>query len=154
MKIIYHCYGSAHSSVMCASIHLGLLPSDRKPSADELMQIPLFDRTTPAQIGTVFFIGHDCHDNEIYVLGMANAKSIVKNTVYSLLQICGIDRQDIRLVNSLKHVNLITKIGGFLSRRLNLISIGRPLVIYGVRHNYFEYVNLVKSVKADLSSLP
>ena len=43
-------------------------------------------------------------DNEIYVLGMANAKSIVKIPL-QLVSICGIDRQDIRLVNSLKHVN-------------------------------------------------
>ncbi|MGB3963216.1 MAG: DUF3189 family protein, partial [Tepidanaerobacteraceae bacterium] len=35
MKIFYCCYGSAHSSVVAASIHLGLLPSDRVPTSRE-----------------------------------------------------------------------------------------------------------------------
>lgn len=152
MKVIYHCYGSAHSSVVCAAIHMGLLPTDRKPSGSELMSLPHFDKTTSGQIGTVFSMGIDSDKNEIYILGMASAKTIVKNTIYSLLDIYAIDTRSVTLVNTLEHVNIITKIGGLLSRRLNLIGVGRPLVIFGVRHNYFDYVNLVKSVKERLYS--
>ncbi len=154
MKIIYHCYGSAHSSVVCAAIHMGLLPTDRRPSGKELMQLSRFDRTTSEEIGTVFFIGRDDHDNEVCILGMAGAKRLVKNTIYSLLELFDISTKDIVLVETLKHVNLITKIGGILSRRFGLVSIGRPLVISGIRKNYFDYVNLVKSVKESLSSQP
>lgn len=154
MKIIYHCYGSAHSSVVCAAIHMGLLPNDRKPSGKELMQLSRFDKTTSEQIGTIFFMGHDVYDNEVYILGMASAKKVVKNTIYSLLEMYDIDREDIILIDTLKHVNVITRIGGLLSRRFGLISIGRPLVILGVRKNYVDYVNLVKSVKERLYSQP
>jgi hypothetical protein len=34
MKIIYHCYGGTHSSVIAAAIHLGLLPEDRVPGGN------------------------------------------------------------------------------------------------------------------------
>lgn len=152
MKIIYHCYGSAHSSVVCASIHMDILPTDRKPSGKDLMRLPRFDTTTSQQIGTIFSMGRDAHENEVYILGMASAKTVVKNTIFSLLDIYHIDRDDITLINTLGHVNMVTKIGGLLSRRLGLISIGRPLVIFGVRHNYFDYVSLVKSVKERLYS--
>ncbi|HPZ72110.1 MAG TPA: DUF3189 family protein, partial [Peptococcaceae bacterium] len=33
MKIIYNCYGGAHSSVTAAALHLGLLPEARPATA-------------------------------------------------------------------------------------------------------------------------
>ena len=47
MIIIYRCYGGTHSSVMAASIHLELLPGDRKPAGKELLALPYFDRIQP-----------------------------------------------------------------------------------------------------------
>ena len=44
MKIIYHCYGGSHSSVIAAALHLGLLAKDRIPNETELMAIPYFDK--------------------------------------------------------------------------------------------------------------
>jgi len=45
LKVIYHCYGGAHSSVTAANIHLGLLPRERTPGYRELISQKLFDHT-------------------------------------------------------------------------------------------------------------
>ena len=65
MHVIYYCYGSAHSSVISAAIHLGRLPSDRVPTQEEMMRLTDFDRTESWQIGTLFFKGHDEFDNPV-----------------------------------------------------------------------------------------
>jgi len=65
MHVIYYCYGSAHSSVISAAIHLGRLPSDRAPTQEEMMRLTDFDRTESGQIGTLVFKGHDEFDNPV-----------------------------------------------------------------------------------------
>ena len=57
MIIIYRCYGGTHSSVMAASIHLELLPGDRKPAGKELLALPYFDRQNGADFGKIFYMG-------------------------------------------------------------------------------------------------
>ena len=54
MIIIYHCYGGTHSSVMAASLHLGLLPQDKKPTGKELLALPYFDQQSGADFGKIF----------------------------------------------------------------------------------------------------
>jgi xylulokinase len=50
MKIIYHCYGGSHSSVLAAAIHTGRLNPERLPTGEELMALPYF-----TQSGTPYF---------------------------------------------------------------------------------------------------
>jgi hypothetical protein len=40
LKIIYHCYGGSHSSVIAAALHLKWIDKDRLPSEEEMMAIP------------------------------------------------------------------------------------------------------------------
>jgi len=42
---------------------------------------------------------------------------------------------------------MITKVGGFFSRRLGLVSIGRPLTIIGIQQKYESFIALVNDVK-------
>ena len=51
------------------------------------------------------------------------------------------------MVDTLKNINLITKIGGFISRRLGLIWIGRPLTVIGIQQKYQDFIQLVNDVK-------
>ena len=152
MKVIYHCYGSSHSSVVAAAIHLGWLPSDRIPEPQEILRLPHYDKTSPAQIGTCFFMGTDEAGREVYIIGMGAAKGVVKRAVESIFRICGLSSNDYMLVDTLPEVGLVTKIGGFLSRAVGLIGLGRPLTVWGMRRSYPRFVNLVKGVKQRLES--
>ncbi|HHV62208.1 MAG TPA: DUF3189 family protein [Firmicutes bacterium] len=150
MRIIYHCYGSAHSSVVAAAIHVGILPSDRVPSAREILDVPHFDRTGSDEIGTCFFMGEDEGGNHVYIMGMGHAKDIVRRAIYSILEIYGIPRSDLLLVNALPQVGLITRVGGVLSRRIGLVRAGRPLTIYGIQRSYRNFVRMVASIKREI----
>ncbi|MEW6227787.1 MAG: DUF3189 family protein [Bacillota bacterium] len=150
MKVIYYCYGSSHSSVVAAAIHLGWLPCDRVPEPREIMGVPHYDRTDPQDIGTCFFMGTDEAGREVYIIGMGAAKRVVKQAIESIFRICGIPSTEYMLVDTLPQVGLITKVGGFLSRAVGLIGVGRPLTIWGVRRSYGKFVQLVRNIKLSL----
>ncbi|MDI7248416.1 MAG: DUF3189 family protein [Bacillota bacterium] len=150
MKVIYHCYGSSHSSVVAAAIHLRWLPSDRIPESREILGLPHYDRTDPDQIGTCFLMGTDEAGREVYIIGMGAAKGVVRRAIESIFQICGVSRDEYMLVDTLPNVGLVTKIGGFLSRAVGLIGVGRPLTVWGVRRSYPKFVQLVQGVRRRL----
>ncbi|MGI6485007.1 MAG: DUF3189 family protein [Thermoanaerobacterales bacterium] len=147
MKIFYYCFGSAHSSVVAASIHLGMLPSDRIPSPKEFANLPHYDKTNQYEIGTPFMMGRDEFDSEVFILGMTNERKLVKKAILSFFSICGISTDDIMMIDTLKNVNFKTRIGGYLSRRLGCITLGRPLTIKGIQERYTDFVDLVEKVK-------
>lgn len=151
MKIFYHCYGSAHSSVVAAAIHLGWLPSDRLPWGHEINSIKHYDRVRHDQIGTPFYMGKDATGNEVYVIGMNGASGVVIESIGSLLDIYGIPRSELLIQDTLHLVDLLTRIGGFMSRQLGLVFPGRALTIIGVRRCYRNYLRLVEEVKRVLS---
>ncbi|MDI3534312.1 MAG: hypothetical protein PWQ82_677 [Thermosediminibacterales bacterium] len=151
--MFYHCYGSAHSSVVAASIHLGLLPSDRIPTAEEFVKLPLYDKTDSYKIGYPFYIGTDNKGIDVFVIGMLNQEKIVVNALNSILTEYGLDPKLCLMVETLKLVNITTRVGGFLSRRLKLVSVGRPLTIYGIQKNYKKFIYLVEKVKAKLDNI-
>lgn len=144
MKIFYYCYGSAHSSVVAACIHLGVLPQNRLPKAEEFIRLPHYDRTESFEIGKPFFMGLDHLGSEIYITGMTSERELVKKAIYSFLKSSGVNIKDLIMVDALKNVNLKTKVGGFISRRLGLVNLGRPLTIKGIQERYFTFVELVK----------
>jgi hypothetical protein len=147
MKIIYHCFGSAHTSVVNASIHLGLLSEDQLPSYRDLTELPHYDETEGHEIGKIFHMGRDNEGNDIYIMGVGSAKPIVLNALQSLMDIYDICSHEVIFVDSLIGVHLLTRIGGFISRRLHLISLGRPLTVLGIRRSFRRYVEVVRSVK-------
>ncbi len=134
MKIIYHCYGGSHSSVMAAALHLGLIPKDRIPNENELMTIPYYDKTTKTDFGSIRFMGIDDFKNEVYVLGK---KSM------GVAAILG-HSDDVLVVNCMNRVNLAMKLGGFSSRRMGVVSLGRPVLVRGSQKAFLELVNLVE----------
>ncbi|BAF59793.1 hypothetical membrane protein [Pelotomaculum thermopropionicum SI] len=150
MKVIYHCYGGAHSSVTAASIHLGLLPADRIPSQEMFWSIPLYDRQEPYQHGHIFFMGRDEMGNEVYVTARRGRAEILENIIAGLAGIFKIPQNSFLLVNVMHKVNLRMKFGGYLSRRWGLIRLGRPIVTWGTQAAYFEVARLVQKVKCRL----
>ncbi|MGM0369405.1 MAG: DUF3189 family protein [Bacillota bacterium] len=153
MKIIYYCYGGTHSSVLAAAIHSGKLSSANTPSKSQIYSLPLYDKVSSNQLGTPFFYGTDEFDNSIYVLGLAGQRNLIKELVLDYLQLFNINTEELMLVASLPYVSIVTKIGGGLSRRLGLVSLGRPIVTRSLQKLYPNYIKLVDRVKSQLNRM-
>lgn len=150
MKVFYYCYGSSHSSVLAAAIHLGQLSTDQVPTTDEIINLHHYDKTDSPEIGTPFFFGYDELAHPVYIIGMKSDNQVVLNSIENFLRSQGVPGTDYVFINTLSKVNLWTRIGGFLSRRLGWVKLGRPLTVYGLKKVYFEFVKLVTKVKRDL----
>lgn len=147
MKIIYNCYGGAHSSVAAAALHLGLLPEARPATAKELLSLPYYDAQVGKDHGRIRFMGFDEWGNEVYVVGKKNLGFFYETIMRSMIALCGDAQGKYLFVNTMPYVNLWMVIGGFLSRRLGLIVPGRRIVIYGTQKSYFKFLHLVKLIK-------
>ena len=150
MKIIYHCYGGAHSSVIAAAIHLGLLPENRVPTRAEICAVPLYDRQGADEHGHFFFMGKDQAGHEVYLTARRSRAEGLENIFTGLAGIFGISSADYYLVNVMGKVNLTMKLGGFLSRRWGVTRVGRPIVTVGTQAAYFQIVKLVQRVKSEV----
>ena len=151
MKIIYHCYGGTHSSVLCAALHLGIITEQRLPSMENLINLPYFDKIPSTQVGNIFHMGRDEQGNNIYILGCRNCGPLVENTTREVQRIMGINRNEVILIDSKPALNYLIKIGGFLSRRIGLSAMGRFFLYRGIRLAYPNFINLVLHVKQDLA---
>lgn len=148
--IIYHCYGAAHSSVLSAAIHLGYLPEDRIPGIREILKIPYFDKSSSKEIGIPFFYGSDNSGNKIYCQGMGGLDRVIKDLLKDVLRECHIPEERVITVNTLKNVNILVRIGGFLSRKLGLVFPGRLIVAFGLKLVYRRFIKTVSSVKLNI----
>jgi len=147
VKIIYHCYGGAHSSVTAAAIHLGWLPTDRLPVAKELKQIPYFDRPVAKDHGHIRFMGIDELGNEIYIASRRNVSRVFENMLRGLIDLFRIPEKEFVIVDVMPCVNWKMVLGGFTSRRIGLTWPGRSIIIKGVRYSYWRILSLVQGVK-------
>jgi hypothetical protein len=146
MNIIYHCFGGSHSSVTAAALHLKFLSRSRIPSTDELMELPYYDKTTDADFGTMRYMGTDEFGNDVYVLGKKSLANRFSNLLQGIAQIVGAEDQ-LLMVDCMAHINWSMKLGGFTSRRLRLVSVGRPVVTWGTRKEFAHLINLVETVR-------
>lgn len=150
MKIIYNCYGGSHSSVTSAAIHLGLINCGKIPCVQELWKLPYYDTQERTDHGVLHHMGNDENGNEVYVVGRRSMGKPLKRLFTNLAQVYGIPKEDFLLVDPMPYVNLAMVIGGFTSRRLGLIPLGRPVVTWGTRLAFPHLEHLVQRVKASL----
>jgi len=148
-KIIYHCYGGAHSSVVAAAIHLGQLPADTLPTDADLMHLTLFDRQSKDGHGLLHFFGFDEQGRQVYCLGCRNAGQTVEQVLLQVAEMLGV-RKELVFVDTLHCVTLKMRIGGYLSRRWQLVRLGRPLVLAGTKEAFPDLVKLVQKVKSEV----
>ncbi|MBS3995618.1 MAG: DUF3189 family protein [Alkaliphilus sp.] len=147
MHIIYHCVGGAHSSPTAAAIHLNMLPTDHIPNKLDILNLPFFDTLEKKDRGKIIYRGTDEFDNKVYTLGRQFIPDIVINSIKDMWGILNQKEDDLLIVNTLPSVNLLMKIGGFSSRRLNLVKFGRPIVLHGTLSAYTNIVKIVKETK-------
>ncbi|MDK2902476.1 MAG: hypothetical protein PWQ93_395 [Clostridiales bacterium] len=147
MKLIYTCYGGSHSSVTAAAIHLGYLPRRGLPAYEQFRAVPFYDEMDEDQLGRWVFMGTDEFNNDIYICGVKGNKDLAINAVYSYLNISGMAVDRIIMVDALITLHPLTSIGGYVSRRLRWVKLGRPLSIIGIMRTYTRFVELVDKVK-------
>ncbi|NMB13289.1 MAG: DUF3189 family protein [Firmicutes bacterium] len=153
MQIVYACYGGAHSSPMAAAIHVGRLWGDPLPSLTDIQNLLYFDMIGDEDRGRVFPVGIDEFGNHVYMLGRGSDERSILQAVKSGYILAGGDPRQLLFVNTLQAVNWQMRVGGFLSRRLGLVSIGRPLVTRGARRAYRKLAQIVANTKASCQSV-
>lgn len=147
MHIIYHCVGGAHSSVIASAIHLGILPKTRVATDREIRNIPYFDNVSVRQYGHIIHRGIDEYRNDIYTLSRQFSGNLIIRALEDLSLILTQDETRVVFVNVSPAVNTVMKIGGFLSRKLHMISLGRPIVLWGSRRAYMDIAGIVSQTK-------
>jgi len=143
MKIIYHCFGGSHSSVLAASLHLKLIDKERLPSKCELIALPFFDKTNNDDFGAIRLMGNDEFGNQVFVMGKKSMGNRYATMLGGVAEILG-GRDQLLMVNCMNRVNWFMKLGGFTSRRIGAVSIGRPILEKGTVDAFFKLVNLVE----------
>lgn len=156
MHIIYHCVGGAHSSVIASSIHLGTLPGNRVPTKDEILNISHFDNVSSSQHGCIIPRGIDEYGNNIYTLSRQFSGRLIIKALKDLSMILSgngdsttllENGNSVTFINVSPAVNVTMKIGGFLSRKLNMVSLGRPIVLWGSRKAYMDIARIAIHTK-------
>jgi hypothetical protein len=150
MKVIYHCYGSAHSSIVSAAIHLGHLPSDRIPEEKEIIALQDFDVARNDSLGHLFFKGNDAWGNEVYTIGMGPESPIVKRTLCFMIEQSHMDAKEFYFAEALPNINRLAKIGGALSRRYGWVKVGRYLAAKGICQSYEGLIRFVHQTRKEI----
>ncbi len=143
MKIIYHCFGGSHSSVLAAALHLQMIDKARPPSADDMMRLPYFDKTGADDFGIIRYMGQDESGNEIYVLGKKDLGARCSLMINGVARLLGAGDKVIT-VDCKSRLNIFMMMGGFISRRLGFPRLGRPILFYGTQKAFYRLVNLVE----------
>lgn len=107
------------------------------------MEIPYYDKTSDSDFGSIRFMGTDEFGNDIYVLGKKSLGNRFSSILMGVAEILG-KQDDLIVVNCMDLVNWSMKLGGFTSRRLGLVALGRPVVSWGTRKAFSQLVNLVE----------
>jgi hypothetical protein len=153
VKIIYHCYGGTHSSVLAAAAHLKLIPTGKEPDRKLLKGLPFFDKQLKKDLGRIFFLGRDEQGHDVFIVGRLDCPEIIEKGLYDLAKIFSLPREDFMTVNAMSCVSGSMKIGGFLSRALGIVGLGRPIVVWGSIRAYRHLKELVQNTKKKLGEL-
>lgn len=150
MNIVYYCFAGAHASVVASAIHCGLLPADRVPAYAEFVALPHYDRTAPRLIGSPYLMGRDERGHSVFFLGLWDQRLPLMNAVGTILAAAGVDERDYLFQDAFPLINFSTKIGGLLSKRYCLTTLGRRITVWGMQRQYPAFAAMVAEVKKKL----
>jgi hypothetical protein len=149
MIIIYNCYGGTHSSILTSAVHLGVLPSDRIPSRQEILSTQYFNKLRYKDMGRLIFHGVDDVGNKVYTIGRGTSRALIpamRNLTLEMHKLYNVD-EGFAFVNTSGTVPYQMTLGGFFSRGLKLDFIGVPLLAIGARYTYNNIVALSQKTK-------
>ncbi|MEW6545820.1 MAG: DUF3189 family protein [Bacillota bacterium] len=142
--IVYHCFGGAHTSVVAGAIHLGMLP--QRPTWRQVATFPLFDRTPTRERGWPLYLGTDEKGRRVYAMGRGRDSRGATLVFDALLRALGLDGQ-VTSHDTLACAGPLTKLGGYLSRRLGLVKPGRALAAVGITRDLPRLLRVVKQAR-------
>lgn len=149
MIIVYNCYGGTHSSILTSAVHLGMLPSDRVPSKEEILNLQYFNKLHYKDMGRLIFHGADGDGNKVYTIGRGTSRALIpalRNLTLEMHKLYNVN-EGFAYVNTSGTVPLSMTLGGFFSRGLKIDLIGVPLLAIGARHTYQNIVDLAQKTK-------
>jgi hypothetical protein len=152
MIIIYHDFAGTHSTIVAANLHLKKIAATPIPSKEQLMDLPMYETGEQVDIGTIKLWGEDVHGHKICTLGRKNIEKLMLPALTDLNFLLTNNPDNLLFVNTMHSVNIYMKIGGFLSRKLKLTWLGRPLVIYGTQKAFAKITKLVMNVQNSLNT--
>ncbi len=147
--VVYHCYGGAHTSVVSAALHLGRLPREGVLGRDDFEGLEQFD-SLQTRIGQIHHLGRDRRGVEVKALGLGGGTEVLWPLYLQLMDVVGWKQGEIIGCHTLPAAGWLLRVGGFLSCRLRLTWLGRPLVIRGVRRAHPRLVCYVEGVERRL----
>lgn len=128
---------------------------DRRPTTVEFYRvIPYYDRITRGEHGKIIKIGTDSRGNEVCIMGRRNSPQAVISAIKEFSRLNGIDPEQYYFVNVVQLYNLLMVAGGFSSRAMGWVNLGRPLVSFGTRLSFGVLVRIVQKTLKDLEGKP
>ena len=128
-SIFYTCYAGTHTSIFASALHVGNVIANEAlrngPAA--LSSIPFFDTRTAADIGVPAFIGIDVNGTSVYAMGTGWLGFSLERCLCDLIELSN-PRARACLCNVRGALDFRARVGGFLSRRLNFVTLGRNVV--------------------------
>ncbi|MBC8063003.1 MAG: DUF3189 family protein [Clostridiaceae bacterium] len=147
MIVIYHDVGGCHSSATAANIHIGKLPADKNPTKSELLSMPTFDNISKNEKGKLLFIGTDEFGAQVYTLSRKYHPELVIPSITDMYKLTSGSLDGLFLSDTSPSVNNLMRVGGFSSRRLGLVKLGRPIVTQGTLNAYPQIIKIVNKTK-------
>ncbi|HDR3890529.1 TPA: DUF3189 family protein [Bacillus cereus] len=135
MIFIYTDYGGTHTTSLAAAYHLNKLPTDRKLTREEILNVDYFNKLKTSDMGKIIFHGRDEGGNPVYTVGCGASKVVVPSmkNLGEILQHQYQNNEKIIFSNTSPTVPLPMTFGGLFSRRLHIDFIGVPLLVWGAK---------------------
>lgn len=150
MKIVFFCYGGTHASPVAAAIYLGQLPAHRPPPR-QLQALSLFDRIAPRDFGRVVEVGTTAAGDQVYVIGCRKYPQIVLRALRGFTALLGGAPDDYLFFDVRPCINWIMRVGGYTSRTLGWVAVGRPVVTFGTWLSYPRLAALAEEARTQVS---
>lgn len=143
MIFYYHCYRGAHLSCVAAALHLNRL----QPSANvkEILSLEYFDVLQDPDMGVPVLAGY-YHGNPVCFVGVGSGSKIFPRFADCLTKKMQVDLH-YKSVDCLQCINLLTRIGGFISRFKGFKELGHKLAARGIHKNLDKIYALVLHAK-------
>ncbi|WP_028403151.1 DUF3189 family protein [Ectobacillus panaciterrae] len=149
MIYIYNDYGGTHTTSLAAAYHLKQLPTGRKLTKEEILNVSYFNTLTTSDMGKLIFHGVDEDGNSVYTIGRGISKYVVPalKNLSLLLQVKYQCQENVVFSNTSPTVPFAMTMGGLFSRRLKIDSIGVPLLVLGAKQCCDNIVRMVEYTK-------
>ncbi len=143
MYVVYYGIGNSFSGSLAAKIHLRLLPQYRPDVHQLKSQLPALLVLEQKAVGRLLYIGTDSHGNQVYLLNVGHAETIILPAFKSVFDLLQVSQEQLLLVD-LTMVNNSRFYIGKLLYKLRLKALGLTLMTLGVDKLYDRLNSVVE----------